>query len=99
MKFSIEIDSENAACSCRADILSILENVVQKVRFAGVERKHSILDYNGNYVGIYHISADDEKECDDEDDCPVDDEMCDRARDARVDDEPFDMEKSAWGDK
>lgn len=62
MKFSIEIDSENAACSCREDILSILENVVKKVRLAGVETKHRIFDCNGNRVGWYQISADDERE-------------------------------------
>ena len=85
MKFSIEIDSDNAACSCREDILSILENVVRKVRLAGTETKHRILDYNGNYVGFYQISADDEEECDEEEDsCAIDDEKYYRARDVMV---------------
>ena len=62
MKFSIEIDSENAACSNREEVCDILQNLVYKIRLAGVESKHTIYDYNGNRVGWYQISADDEVE-------------------------------------
>lgn len=62
MKLSIHIDSENDACRTREDVLEILARVSDKLRLAGTESKHKILDANGNSVGWYSISADDEEE-------------------------------------
>ncbi len=67
MKLSIHIDSENAACRTREDVLEILDNVRDCLRLAGTDTKHKILDTNGNVVGWYSISADDEDEDAEED--------------------------------
>ena len=69
MKLMIQIDSENDACRTREDILSILDDVSDRLRLAGTCSKHNILDRNGNYVGWYSISADDPQDdsCEDED--------------------------------
>lgn len=62
MKFTLKIDSDNAACATRDDVLDILENILPKIRLAGTESQHTIRDTNGNKVGFYSISADDECE-------------------------------------
>jgi hypothetical protein len=81
MKLVINIDSNNAACSTREDVCRILERLLPKIRLAGTESKHTIRDDNGNQVGYYSISADDEDEdegdSDEEDDVGEDEEESD----------------------
>lgn len=70
MKLSIHIDSDNAGCRTREDVLSLLDEVRDKLRLAGTETKHTIRDVNGNRVGWYSISADDVNEEEESDDIP-----------------------------
>lgn len=62
MKLEIHIDSENAACRDREDVLCIVDNLIHKIRVAGTDSKHKILDANGQSVGWYSISQDDPDE-------------------------------------
>lgn len=66
MKLSIEIDSDNVGCGKREQIVRIVEKLLPKIRLADVESKHAIRDENGNTVGWYSISAEDEDEEEDE---------------------------------
>jgi hypothetical protein len=64
MKLTIKIDSENEDCRTREDVCAIMEELLPKIRLAGTETKHGIKDLNGNTVGWYRISKDDESEDD-----------------------------------
>lgn len=66
MRLMITIDSENSGCRTRQDVCEILERLLPKIRLAGTESKHKILDINGQSVGHYSISADDEDEDEEE---------------------------------
>lgn len=62
MKLIIDIESGNSACRTREDVLQILDTVRDKLRLAGTDSKHKILDANGQSVGYYSISQDDPDE-------------------------------------
>jgi hypothetical protein len=74
MRFEILIDTNNAGCATRDDILSLVRDAVKRAELAGTYTHHDIRDVNGNKVGFYAISADDtdedsEESTDDEDTC------------------------------
>lgn len=60
MKLSIEIDSENDDCSTRQNLIRILETLLPKLYTADSERSNTIFDINGNNVGTFSISDEDE---------------------------------------
>lgn len=61
MKLEISIDSENEACKTRAGVLEILDGVQNRLRFASAGSTFKILDVNGNAVGTFCISEEDEE--------------------------------------
>lgn len=62
MKFTLEIDSDNAAMRSREDVVDTLRNVIDRLERGGVG--NHIYDVNGNKVGTWEFddSEDSRKE-------------------------------------
>jgi hypothetical protein len=64
MVFTLTIDSENAACETREDIVEMLERVVRNVS-AG-RNSMTVRDINGNNVGSWELELHDVDEDEEE---------------------------------
>lgn len=67
MKLSIQIDSENESCTTREELCRMVQTILPRIRTAEPGTKCKILDVNGNTVGSYVVSGDEEEDYDPED--------------------------------
>lgn len=63
MRFTLTIDSDNAACQTREQLSDMLRHVSQKVHLGESGR---IRDLNGNTVGGWELECEEEDEDEDE---------------------------------